>query len=87
MECAGEAECVDDPSDTCNPSTNGDCPGTCECGVILPCNAGEVFDDDPTVCGCVPDVIEPDPCEGVICPTGTVCVEQPDGTPACEPSP
>ena len=88
MACAGMAVCVDDPSDSCNPQRGGrDCRGVCQCSANQPCARTEHFDSSPTVCACVPDTNTPDPCARVVCPNGTMCVAQPDGSTSCDPIP
>lgn len=55
--CPGEGDCIDDPSDDCDPNNGGaDCGGLCECtvGPVIDCQPGFVFDDSPFVCACVP---------------------------------
>jgi hypothetical protein len=56
IDCPGEGECVDDPSDSCDPNNGGaDCGGMCDCSrVSLLCVGGTHFDDSPSVCACVP---------------------------------
>ncbi|HVW30166.1 MAG TPA: hypothetical protein VHC69_32630 [Polyangiaceae bacterium] len=84
--CAGASVCVDDPSDHCTPSAGRSCPGVCQCNTTEPCTKGETFNTDPTVCACVPGT-GPDPCARVVCPTGTMCVAQADGSTSCDPVP
>jgi hypothetical protein len=80
--CPGEGECVDDPSDDCDPAMGGaDCGGVCTCPVIGLCVAGQVWNDSPEVCGCMP---EENPCNLVDCVPGNVCVVQ-DGEAVCIP--
>jgi len=51
--CAGAATCVDDPTDTCDPKSNGaDCIGICECAPTAECASGH-WDSSPQVCACV----------------------------------
>jgi hypothetical protein len=85
MACAGASVCVDDPSDSCTPGSGRNCPGVCQCNTNDPCPRGEHFDTTATVCACVPDAL--DPCARVTCPTGTMCVAQPDGSTTCDPMP
>jgi hypothetical protein len=87
MACAGSGVCADDPSDNCKPGTGRNCPGVCQCTTTQPCAKGETFDMDPTVCGCVPGSTGPDPCARVVCPSGTMCVAQTDGSTTCDPVP
>jgi hypothetical protein len=53
--CPGAGECVDDPSDDCDPDMGGaDCGGLCACsGAAVLCGPDTTFDDDPNVCACV----------------------------------
>lgn len=83
FECPGAGICVDDTSDDCDPDNGGaDCGGVCECsGVLALCLPGTVFDDDPSVCGCVEQPVT-DPCAAVRCRAGTHC-EATDGVAAC----
>jgi hypothetical protein len=59
LPCGAGEVCVDDPSDSCDPTRGGaDCPGICQakpaakksCGGFagLPCDAGEICVDDPS---------------------------------------
>jgi hypothetical protein len=53
--CPGFGTCVDNPNDTCDPSTTGaDCPGICVCRQFVLCIQGYRFDSSPFVCSCVP---------------------------------
>lgn len=53
-ECPGLGQCVDDPTDSCNPRRGGaDCGGVCECTGRAKCGAGQKFDSSPQVCTCV----------------------------------
>jgi hypothetical protein len=87
IECNGAAQCVDDPSDDCDPQNGGaDCGGVCECNVLALCIEGFVFDSSPAVCECVPAPVE-DPCALVDCFSGLVCEVQ-NGEPVCvDPDP
>jgi hypothetical protein len=73
--CPGQGQCVDDPSDSCDPRSGGaDCGGMCTCPKQAVCRAGSHFDSSPAVCACVPDVGGCAPCPpGRICPM--VCRE------------
>src|SRR5688572_24377692 len=54
--CPGAGQCVDDPSDDCDPENGGaDCGGLCECNAQGLCVAGQIWNDSPDVCGCEPD--------------------------------
>lgn len=83
--CAGAGECVDDPTDDCDPENGGaDCGGSCQCsGALVLCAPNTVFDESPDVCACVeaPNV----GCEAVLCITGTHCVER-AGEAQCVPN-
>src|SRR5690606_2522326 len=82
LSCPGSGECVDDPSDSCDPERGGaDCSGLCECNLIGICEKGLIWDDSPTVCGCVEQY---DPCIAATCPTGTECISD-EGEGACVP--
>ena len=73
--CEGAAECIDDPTDDCDPNMGGaDCSGVCVCEVIGVCEQGLVWDESPEVCGCVPEVPDENPCAVTLCPVGTTCV-------------
>jgi hypothetical protein len=70
--CPGAGQCVDDPSDDCNPAHGGaDCGGLCKCAVRELCVKGSHFDTSPAVCACVPDA--GDPCGDTTCGQGTYC--------------
>jgi hypothetical protein len=76
LTCEGEGECVDDPSDDCDPANGGaDCSGLCECNVgpLIDCAPGFVFDDSPFVCACVPLVVGGEACGDVTCAEGFEC--------------
>jgi hypothetical protein len=83
FECPGAGVCVDDPADDCDPENGGaDCGGVCECsGVLALCLPGTVFDNDPSVCGCVEQPVT-DPCAAVRCRAGFHC-EADDGVAEC----
>lgn len=82
IPCPGASECVDDPSDSCDPTDGGaDCGGICRCEMREVCPDGQHFDRDPNVCACVPDT---NPCAAVLCLEGTQCVVQ-GGKPVCVP--
>jgi hypothetical protein len=84
IPCPGAAECVDDPSDDCDPEQGGaDCGGLCECNSIGLCIDGYRWDSSPNVCDCVPTY---DPCIAALCPTGTNCISV-SGEPVCVPLP
>ncbi len=82
IPCPGAGQCVDDPSDSCDPETGGaDCSGVCECDAVAECEAGLVWDASPLVCACVEQY---DPCIATLCPTGTECIND-DGHAICVP--
>ena len=84
----GLGECVDDPSDSCDPKAGGaDCGGVCQCIENVACIAGTVFDSSPNVCTCVP---KPPSCGGVcaiFCEFGNVLDDKGCPTCACNPPP
>lgn len=82
--CAGMATCEDDMTDDCDRSRDAACPGFCTCKLIEKCSPREIWDMDPTVCGCVP--APPDACAGVECPNPErqQCVAHADGSTTCE---
>jgi hypothetical protein len=60
IRCPGRGDCVDDPSDDCDPKAAGaDCGGICQCGFGVACNPDRYFDASPGVCACVPTVDPP----------------------------
>ena len=82
--CNGSAQCVDDPSDDCDPENGGaDCGGVCECNIRALCIQGFVFDSSPAVCECVP-APETNPCALVDCFPNQVCEVQ-QGEAVCVP--
>ncbi len=85
IPCPGAGQCVDDPSDDCDPENGGaDCGGVCECLATARCIQGYHFDPSPQVCACVPDTPELDPCARVRCMAGTHC-EASGGVASCVP--
>jgi hypothetical protein len=85
--CPGGGQCVDDPTDDCDPNMGGaDCGGICACLSIGLCVDGFVWDESPDVCGCVPeDGGDVHPCAAVLCPIDTTCELQ-NGEPICVPA-
>jgi hypothetical protein len=62
--CPGAGQCVDDPTDDCDPDNGGaDCGGQCACPgdkiTARACEPGTHFDPSPRVCACVRDAAEP----------------------------
>lgn len=56
IPCPGAGQCIDDPSDDCDPNAGGaDCGGICVCTALGLCVSGYHWDSSPEVCGCVPD--------------------------------
>jgi uncharacterized membrane protein YgcG len=54
LACPGAGKCVDDPSDSCDPTKGGgDCGGICSC-LPIPCPGAAMFDGSPKVCACGP---------------------------------
>ncbi|HET9960057.1 MAG TPA: hypothetical protein VFQ61_36445 [Polyangiaceae bacterium] len=87
IRCPGLGQCVDNPSDGCDPKRGGaDCGGICECTALAKCAGGSRFDRSPSVCSCVPDSTqpEPNPCAAVLCAANTQCVVE-DGRAICKP--
>lgn len=84
IPCPGAGNCVDDPSDDCDPENGGaDCGGICECIETALCVIGSHFDSSPGVCACVPDAVT-DPCATVRCAAGTHCSAS-GGSASCVP--
>jgi hypothetical protein len=75
IPCPGFGQCVDDPSDSCDPKNGGaDCGGLCECGPqTVFCIQGSHFDPSPSVCSCVPDTVGGETCGGKSCGAGEFC--------------
>ncbi len=87
IPCPGAAQCVDDPSDSCDPNHGGaDCGGICQCVEAVLCIVGDVFDASPGVCGCVPQ--PPATCPpvcAIFCAYGNV--RDANGCPTCTCNP
>jgi hypothetical protein len=82
--CPGLGDCVDDPSDDCDPRNGGaDCGGICKCnaGPTVLCEAGKPFNADPHVCSCAapPDCGDGESCCnascGICAPPGGGCIQ------------
>jgi hypothetical protein len=74
LPCPGRGQCVDDPSDTCDPKRGGaDCSGLCTCVQNVACILGSHFDPSPSVCSCVPDAPSTGTCGGNTCAAGEYC--------------
>lgn len=58
--------------------------GVCECNTTVTCGTGQRFNDDPAVCAC--ETVT-DPCDGVACRAGDMCITGPDGAALCVPDP
>jgi hypothetical protein len=79
--CPGFGECIDDPSDDCDPQNGGaDCGGICTCppgaGAAVLCEQGSPWSSDPHVCGCDSDGgggTVGETCGKNVCPSGQVC--------------
>jgi hypothetical protein len=72
IRCPGAGKCVDDPSDSCDPTSGGaDCGGMCVCIQNVLCVRGSHFDSSPAVCACVPNPGVS--CGAVTCPANTYC--------------
>jgi hypothetical protein len=81
--CPGVGECIDDPTDDCDPNAGGaDCGGVCICARTESCPRGQEFDTSPEVCDCAGTPVIT-PCATVLCPQGTRCEVQRSGEPAC----
>jgi hypothetical protein len=82
--CPGAGQCVDDPSDDCDPEQGGaDCGGMCVCNALGLCVEGMIWNEDPSVCGCEPDGGGEagsggggGPCGPVDCDEGQVCCNE-----------
>ena len=74
IKCPGIGQCVDDPTDDCDPTRGGaDCGGVCQCPTIPPpCAYGTVWNPSPSVCACEPSVT-PIQCGKNTCGTGEYC--------------
>lgn len=57
IACPGSGQCVDDPTDSCDPQNGGaDCGGICQCGPRgIMCMQGMHWDGSASVCACVPN--------------------------------
>jgi hypothetical protein len=84
IACPGSGQCVDDPSDSCDPKRGGaDCSGLCSCVDTVLCAIGYHFDANANVCACVPDAIGGGSCGGNTCGKGQYCCNASCGT--CAP--
>jgi hypothetical protein len=55
LACPGMGQCVDVPGDSCDPMHGGaDCPGQCECTVVMTCAPNMRWVGSPDVCACGP---------------------------------
>lgn len=78
FQCAGGGQCVDDPSDSCDPKRGGaDCGGMCVCTKgPSPCPGSSRWNPSPKVCGCEPTDSAGgtgERCGANTCATGQVC--------------
>jgi hypothetical protein len=79
--CPGLGECIDNPTDSCDPRAGGaDCGGVCVCEQTSSCPRGSVFDSSATVCDCAAKVCV----QNVLCARGTTFDNSPDVC-ACVP--
>jgi PrcB C-terminal/Antistasin family len=89
IRCPGSGQCVDDPSDSCDPNNGGaDCGGICQCIETVSCIIGDVFDSSPGVCACVPK--SPPMCPpvcAIFCAYGNVLDANGCPTCTCNPPP
>jgi hypothetical protein len=82
LPCPGNGKCSDDPSDSCDPSAGGaDCGGICQCVQNVLCIQGDVFDNSPKVCACVPQTTCGPVCQ-IFCAYGNVLDDK--GCPTCK---
>ena len=84
--CPGMGRCLDDPSDSCDPSAGGaDCGGICTCIENVACTTDSKFDNSPAVCACVPiKPVCPPVCQ-IFCEYGNVL--DTNGCPTCKCNP
>ena len=88
IPCPGGGRCVDDPSDSCDPSNGGaDCGGICQCIQTVACVRGAVFDSSVKVCACVPQKPVCGPVCTIFCQYGNVLDANGCPTCACKPPP
>lgn len=81
--CPGDGQCVDDPSDTCDPKGSGrDCGGVCQCVQKVDCAKSQTFDSSVKVCACVPAPVVCGPVCDIYCEYGNVLDAQ--GCPTCQ---
>jgi hypothetical protein len=79
--CPGFGECIDDPSDDCDPENGGaDCGGLCTCppgaGAAVLCAQDSPWSSDPNVCGCDSSAgggTVGETCGKNVCPSGQTC--------------
>ena len=87
IACPGLGRCLDDPSDSCDPTNGGaDCGGICSCIQNVACDANSQFDSSPSVCACV--TVKPPVCPPVcdiFCQYGNV--PDANGCPTCQCNP
>jgi PrcB C-terminal/Antistasin family len=79
-------QCVDDPSDSCDPDHGGaDCGGICQCVQKAACAAGTRFDSSLAVCACVADApkVFCGGIAGIACPGAGKCIDDPSDS--CDP--
>jgi hypothetical protein len=82
VQCPGIGECIDDPTDNCDPTSGGaDCGGVCICAQTASCPPGTAFDESTKICDCA-TAEDPNPCATVLCREGTRC-ELHQGEPTC----
>jgi hypothetical protein len=84
--CPGSGECIDDPSDDCDPKNGGaDCGGICTCmnGAAVLCIQGTQWSSDPHVCACAPNAgsgMAGEACGKTVCPSDQTCCNASCGT-------
>ena len=88
--CPGFGKCVDNPNDSCDPTTGGaDCAGICSCVQNVLCTTNSRFDSSPSVCACVP--VTPGTCTKDMCPGAgplvatMLCADGTTAGPVCAP--
>ena len=88
IKCPGGGECVDDPTDSCDPRSGGaDCGGLCLCVQTVACAKDQKFDSSLKVCGCVPAAAMCGPVCDIYCAFGNVLDAQGCPTCKCNPAP